>query len=214
MLLGDPRGMTAWQRLRERWSKERAAEERAKVFARAYNPLRLKPGNLVEIGPDTYEVQTVLWYATPGSDPDYARYGLVHLEKRDPAVLEAMPESPDPHPEDDRLVLSLFQLQDELDLDEQLVDVLRHEDVLRHTEPDDRVVDWQKDFETDATVTVFSADDIVTTEVATFNYFALDASGERYLTVEVAPEEGWMSFFRGKRLERHEVLALGTAPSR
>jgi hypothetical protein len=210
LLLGDPRGMTAWQRWRERWKKESAAEQREKAFARAYNPLRLKPGNLVEIGPDSYEVQTVFWYATPGDDPDYARYGLVHLEKRDTAVLEAMPESPD----DDRLVLSLFEVADELELDEQLLEVLRHEDVLRHTDPGDHVIDWHKDFETEATLTVFSADEVVETEIATFNYFVEDDTGERYLTVEVAPEEGWMSFFRGRRLERDQVLALGTVPSR
>ncbi len=214
LLLGDAKGKTAWQRLRDGWRRERAEEERSRAFARAYNPLGLEPSNLVEVAGETYEVETVLCYHTPGDDPDFTRYGLKHLHTSKPLLLEAMPEG-----RPGSLVLSLFELADELTLDRELLLTLENEDVLRHTEPTaqgEEVIDYQKDFQTDAELTMFSATEHVLTEVVAFSYFRPPAgeAEERYLSVEVAPEEGWMSFLRGRRIAARDVLALGTAQSK
>ena len=86
VLLGKAGGRTLWQRMRDGWRKGKAAEEWKVQFGRAFNPLRLKPGDLVEIGfvdARTFEVETVLWFRTPEGDPDYVRYGMKDLERGD-----------------------------------------------------------------------------------------------------------------------------------
>ena len=210
LVLGKPQGRTAWQRLKDKWQKEKADERYAAAFAEAYNPLGLKPGDLVETGfLDTraLEVETVLWYRTPKGDPDIVRYGLKDLESGALSLLEVLAGGPE-----DALVHSLFELVDEMDLDRQLLDVLENEDSLQHTTHGDQTVaiDYEKDFVTDATLTVFQATESATFSVTTFNYCHETEEGESYLTVEVIADSGWMNFYLGRRLEGTDVSAMGT----
>lgn len=216
LVLGNPQGKTAWQRLKDKWQKEKAGERYASAFAEAYNPLGLKPGDLVETGfLDTraLEVETVLWYRTPKGDPDIVRYGLKDLESGELSLLEVLAGGPE-----EGLVHSLFELIDEMDLDRQLLDVLENEDSLQHTTQGDGgqavAIDYEKDFVTDATLTVFQATESATFSVTTFNYCHETEEGESYLTVEVIADSGWMNFYLGRRLEGTDVSAMGTvAPS-
>jgi hypothetical protein len=214
ILLGNARGMTAWDRLRRRWQREKAAEERERAFARAFNPLHMKPGDLVEIEGETWEVEALLWFHTPKGSPDYVRYSAKHMQTGALCLLEAIPEG---RGDDDRLVLSRFELVDELDWDEELLDVLQHEDVLRHAEVvdgEEAAVDYRKDFETDAELTFFTAEDHAVADVTTFNYFHEGPDGESYLAVDASPEQRSLCFYRGRRIEPAAILALGTAGAR
>ena len=214
LVLGNPQGRTAWQRLKDRWQKEKDGERYAAAFAGAFNPLGLKPGDLVEIGfldSRALQVETVLWYRTPKGDPDIVRYGLKDLESGALSLLEVLAGG-----SDNELVHSLFELVDEMDLDRQLLEVLEHEDSLQHTTDGDQAVamDYDKDFVTDATLTVFQATELAEFSVTTFNYCHEAEESESYLTVEVIADSGWMNFYLGRRLEGTDVSAMGTvAPS-
>jgi hypothetical protein len=212
LMLGNPRGRTAWQMLKDKWQKEKAAERYATTFAKAYNPLSLKPGDLVELGfvdSRSLTVETVLWYQTAAGEPDIARYGLKDLESGALSLLEAVAGGPD-----DELVHSLFEFIDEMELDPQLLDVLEHEDSLRHTVEGEGghpvELDYDKDFVTDATLTVFQATESTTFLVTTFNYCHGTDEGESYLTVEVIADSAWMNFYLGQRLAQTDVAAMGT----
>lgn len=214
ILLGNPQGKTAWQRLRDGWKKDRERENYERAFARAANPLGLKPGDLVEVGFEdrrSYRVETVLWFHTPTEDPDYTRYGMKDLEAGNLALLEVLPGEAGAH------LYSLFELVDEIDLDLDLLAVLEDEDTLRHTvETDDGgtfEVDYEKDFVTEAELSVFAKEERTIVHVLTFNYGIETDGGEEYLTVEVVEEAEAMNFYRGRKLEETDVVAMGTVGS-
>lgn len=222
LFLGNPQGKTAWQHLKSRWAGARQQQVWSTAFARITNPLNLKPGDLVEIGfmdKVGWNVETVLFFRTPDGDPDYIRYALQRIGQTELAMLEVMPGGDEGEPN----TLSLFSLIDEFELDEQLLEVLDAEDVLRRTDVDAQgrqvEIDYQKDFVTEATVEIFSKDEVRKVRVFTYNYFTpapADASpdepqGEGYLCVEVVEDARWMNFYKGRRLDTSDVLALGTA---
>jgi hypothetical protein len=211
ILLGNPQGKTAWQRLRDGWKKDRELENYERAFARASNPLRLKPGDLVELGFEdrrSYTVETVLWFHTPTEDPDYTRYGMKDLETGHLALLEVLPG------ESGRLLYALFELVDEIDLDLDLLAVLEDEDTLRHTVETDEgetlEVDYEKDFATQAELSVFAKEELTKVQVLSFNYCIETEGGEQYLSVEVVEEAEAMNFYRGRKLDETDVVAMGT----
>jgi hypothetical protein len=215
ILLGNPQGKTAWRRLRDGWKKDRERENYERAFALASNPLGLKPGDLVEVGFEdrrTYTVETVLWFHTPTDDPDYTRYAMKDLETGRLALLEVLPG------EAGTLLYSLFELVDEIDLDLDLLAVLEDEDTLRHTvETDDGEtleVDYEKDFVTQAELSVFAKEELTCVQVLSFNYCVETEGGEQYLCVEVVEEAEAMNFYRGRKLAETDVVAMGTVGTR
>jgi hypothetical protein len=215
ILLGNPQGKTAWRRLRDGWKKDKERENYERAFALASNPLGLKPGDLVEVGFEdqrSYTVETVLWFHTPTDDPDYMRYGMKDLESGQLALLEVLPG------EAGTLLYSLFELVDEIDLDLDLLEVLEDEDTLRHTvETDDGEtleVDYEKDFVTQAELSVFAKEELTKVQVLSFNYCVETEGGEQYLCVEVVEEAEAMNFYRGRKLAETDVVAMGTVETR
>jgi hypothetical protein len=215
ILLGNPQGKTAWRRLRDGWKKDRERENYERAFALASNPLGLKPGDLVEVGFEdrrSYTVETVLWFRTPTEDPDYTRYGMKDLESGQLALLEVLPG------EAGTLLYSLFELVDEIDLDLDLLEVLEDEDTLRHTvETDDGEtleVDYEKDFVTQAELSVFAKEELTCVQVLSFNYCVETEGGEQYLCVEVVEEAEAINFYRGRKLAETDVVAMGTVGTR
>ena len=214
VMLGDPKGKTAWQRLRDSWSEGRARDGWLRAFAKAYNPLGLQPGDLVELGfldQTGFEVEMVLWFQTAAGDPNYVRYGLKRLESNDVALLEVMPGVGD-----EPRTCSLFELVDDFVLDDRLLAVLDEEEVLQRTIADgdgsEVELEFEKEFVSDARVSIFGAEDQHRdVRVFTYNYFRGDEQGEQYLTVEVVEEAEWMNFYLGRRVAETDILALGTA---
>ncbi len=214
VMLGDPKGQTAWQRLKTGWARSRAKETWERQIGRAYNPLGLLPEDVVEIGfleQTGFTVDMVLWFHSPHGDPDYVRYGLKRMEANDVVLLEVMPGvGSEPR------TVSLFELVDDSPLDENLLDVLDEEETLRRTiETDDgqaNDIDFAKEFVSEAQVRIFGADwEHRQARVFTYNYFREDEQGEHYLAVEVVEQAEWMNFYLGKRVDEADILALGTA---
>lgn len=213
VMLGDPKGKSVWRRLRDGWSESRAHEAWQRAFAKVYNPLGLKPGDLVEVGfldQTGFEVEMVLWFQTGGGDPDYVRYGLKRLESNEVALLEVMPGVGD-----EARICSLFELVDDFVLDERLLAVLDDEEVLQRTVADvdgvERDLAFAKEFISEARVSIFgSGDQNRDVHVFTYNYFREDEQGDQYLTVEVVDDAEWMNFYLGRRIGETDILALGT----
>ena len=214
VMLGDPKGKSAWRRLKDSWAEGRARDSWSRGFAKVYNPLGLKPGDLVELGfleQTGFEVEMVLFFQTPAGDPNYVRYGLKRLESNDVALLEVMPgvgEEP--------RTCSLFELVDDFVLDDRLLAVLDEEEVLQRSVADgdgaEVELDFEKEFVSDARVSIFGAEDQHRdVQVFTYNYFRQDEQGEQYLSVEVVEQAEWMNFYLGRRVEENDILALGTA---
>ncbi len=214
IMLGDSKGKTAWQRLKEGWNQSRAEETWNKKFRRAYNPLGLRPGDVVEVGfleQTGFVVDMVLWFHSPHGDPDYVHYGLKRMEASDVVLLEVMPGvGTEPR------TVSLFELVDDFALDEQLLDVLDEEEVLQRTvdQGDGQAaeMDFAKEFVSEALVRIFAEDnEHREAKVFTYNYYREDEQGEHYLAVEVVEQAEWMNFYLGKRIDEADVLTLGTA---
>lgn len=214
VMLGAPKGKTAWQRLKSGWAESRAAETWQRGFSKAYNPLGLRPGDVVEIGfleQTGFEVDMVLWFQSSAGDPDYVRYGLKRMGSSEVALLEVMPGGAG-----EPRTCSLFELVEDFSLDERLLAVLDEEEVLQRTVVDNNgqeiELDFEKEFVSDAKVSIFGPDnqhrDV---RVFTYNYYREDEEGEHYLSVEVVDKAEWMNFYLGKRVEETDVLALGTA---
>jgi hypothetical protein len=92
--------------------------------------------------------------------------------------------------------------------------VLEDEDTLRHTvETDDGEtleVDYEKDFVTQAELSVFAKEELTCVQVLSFNYCVETEGGEQYLCVEVVEEAEAMNFYRGRKLAETDVVAMGT----
>jgi hypothetical protein len=212
-LLGKATGRTGWQKIKSGWQASKDREAWQRKFHKAYNPLSLGHGDLVEIGftdRESFEVQTILWFQTPAGEPDYVRYALKHMGSGELSLLEVIPDG-----SDGELIHALFELVDEFELDERLIEMMEKEDTLRQTVEDadgkEVVLDYQKDFVVEAQVELFDKETARTLELLTVNYCIEQTDGqEAYLAVEVNDTEEWMSFYRGKRIKETDITSYGS----
>ena len=218
IILGRSGGKSAWQHLKDKWAAGRAEERWNKAFARAYNPLGLQPGDLVELSPeltggevgddDSYEVDSVIWYATPEGSPDIVRYGLSPMIGGEAGMLlEVMPgEGPG------ELLHGLFRLQEDIELDDDVVGALEA-DTLTY-DAGDGPVDFAKDFETEATITAFGKEHALT-EIGAWLFNFYDPDDETsYVSVDAfdAPIES-ASIHLGRGVDGAAIRSYGTVRS-
>ena len=213
IFLGNEQGDTAWQKFKGKWKQSRDAEKVNSELKKAYNPLKVRPGDIVELGlvdKSSYEIETLVWYQTAEGDPDYIRYALKDLQTSKLSLLEVMDDT-----EMGGLTYAIFQLKDEFDLDEKLIDVIENEDFLQHAVVSDSgeetVCDYAKDFIAEATIHLITKTDFSSYQVTSANYFLEhENQAETYLTIEVIEENEWMSIYEGKKIKSVEVSAIGS----
>ena len=207
-LKGNPKGKTAWEHLQDWWSgdddKEQAPPHPLKG---RFNPLKLSLGETVEVSapkPTAYEVKGVLCFEPLGAGERATRYELKGT--RPPLALEVLEGSDGEGSE----LYTLYQLVDELPLDEELVKICQNDPDLTHSldEGEGEVsTTYHKDASARARVLLYDTDGRGQAELEGFYYTS--ASGDRFLTVEVWRDQGWMRFYVGRELRAGQVMSLG-----
>ncbi len=207
--LGKTGGKTGWQHLKDRWAASRAEDKWQREFPKAYNPLGIKPGDLVDIGltdEQSYEVDTVIWYHTPDGLPDIVRYGLQPLiGDGTPRLLEVMPgDGPG------ELLHSLFEGTEDMLLDDDIVAQLEADAMDYDFE--DGPVEVEKDFETESTVMAFGKE-FALTELAAFTYSFFAVHDENlYLSVDALDEpHNTASIYVGRSIDPAQLTIHGIA---
>ncbi len=207
-ILGKRNGQTAYEKLKNNWQQNKRQENWQQQFQKAYNPLKLNLNDIFELGsvdPKPFRVKKLFWYETPSQQPDYCRYELHPMEEEgsSPYLLEVMPEGTQK-----LLIYSHFQLVDEFEMDERLIQIIEEEETLDHTRPQksgsDLEITYDKDFTTAATLHTFQDQNYDFEEIYCVNYFA-QLEKEVFLTVEISEIKQWMSFFEGEKLRSIEI---------
>ena len=208
LLLGNKRGKTGWQRLKDRWAAGKAEDKWEEALADAFNPLGLKPGDLVDLGvsgDESYEVELFCCYRTPDGAPNFARYSLRPLiGDGDALVLEAMPSG-----ELGELIYALFQHDRDVPLDDDAVAMLEAATLVYERETGE--VEHHKDFETEAKISVLGKDhELQMFDAFCFNFF--DPQNEQsYLAVDALDHpHNTAHVYVGRAIDGAEVEAIGT----
>ena len=210
LMLGKSGGKTGWQHLKDRWNSAKQQERYDELLAKLPNPLGLQPGDLVDIGwadKDSYEVELLCAYVTPGEDPDFTRYSLRPLiGDGDGCVLEAMPSG-----EHGELLFSLLEREDDVPLDDETVAMLE-DDVLFYPRRG-RETEHHKDFEVEVKITVLAADKSSREFGAfCFNFFEAEDDNS-YVAIDALDHPvNTAHVYVGKAVDEGMVDATGTAP--
>jgi|GEM_PF-2705468 len=209
LVVGRSSGKSAWQHLKDKWASSRAEDRWQEAFKRAYNPLGLRPGDLVDMGltgDESYEVDSVIWYATPAGSPDFTRYGLRPLIGDGyPKLLEAM-EGDGPG----EVIHAIFEPIEDLPLDDELIELLEGAEIPHENEHGQQLV-YVKDFQTEADVHAFGKDWALT-RLATFTFNFYDPDDEQaYVSVDALDEpHNTASAYEGRAIDAAEINAIGT----
>ena len=205
---GDPKGKTGWELLQGWWHGAPPPEP----IARLPNPLRLRPGEEVELSlgrAKRWETEGLFAFFD-GTRPLNTRYELARGAER--IFLEDYPLEGS-----ERGWLQL-DLVEEFELDEGLLEICEQDESLDHTcydeeRGEDEVICYYKEAagRYQALYLERGTQEPVSAEVLHFHYFSEEH--RRYLTVEVWPDERWMRFFVGRDYPERAIMAFGTAPA-
>lgn len=210
-LLGDPKGKTVWQIIKERWSSDQEAEDLEKEFAKLVNPLSLSWDRKVELAdfPDEIFDVVALIDCRPRdgvseNDTRPIRYLLNQVAGDRELVLEAIKQN-------EEVLYTLFAAADEFGFDEAFFDILENEPTLRQTiegEAGPMEMDYQKEFSAELKLVALSAEGITTTRVKSFSYIRRSAEEEEeeaYALVEVNDSDGWTTIYIGYPLDPENI---------
>ena len=211
MIRGNDEGKTGWEHIKSWWSGEDDKRPTHPLKGQ-FNPLNLDLKQMIELSnprSKAYEIDGVLCFEPIGAGERATRYELKGT--RPPQVLEVLEQG-----ESGSELYTLYELVDELELDEELLRVCREDDDLKHSlDEGDGAGEvestYLKDASARARVLIHDVEGSSRGEVEGFYYTA--ESGDRFLTVEVWRAERWMRFYVGRELRSSQVMSLGTGLS-
>ena len=201
LLKEPPQGKTGWEHLKSWWRGDSKAPPMKDVLRSRYNPLNLSIGDMVELRtpkPEAYEVEAILCFEPEDGGGRATRYEF--KETYPTVALEILEDSSGP-------LYTLYELDDEFDVDHSLIEVCEQDDYLERTKEEVRQK-FNKDIEQRARVLV--VDRTHTERIDMYGFYYSSDDGQRFVTVEVWPDSQWMRIYMGRNLRATEVKALGT----
>lgn len=208
--LGRSGGKSLFQKWKEGWNKNRNQEVWSGDFDRVFNPLGLKPGQLVDLPNGSFKVESILAFQSAEGDI-LTRYSLAALEENAFFYLEAMKEGAH------GVSYALFELADEFELDQNFIRGLQDVDYINHDlgesleAGDEPRTVYDKEFERHYRMQNFSKEAMHETDCHMFGYFRKLGDGkEEFLSVDIFNAEGWISIFRGFQMRAPDIEAFGS----
>jgi hypothetical protein len=206
---GNPEGKTAWEHVKGWFSGDDERQKPQHPLKGRFNPLNIDLGQMVELSTPkakAYEVDGVLCFEPIGAGERATRYELKGT--RPPSVLELLDQG-----ETGAELYTLYELADEFELDEELIEVCRNDDDLKHFRDEgdgagEVETRYLKDAISRSRALIHDEEGSSRAEVEGFYYSS--ESGDRFLTVEVWRAERWMRFYVGRELRSAQVMSLGT----
>lgn len=212
MILGDPKGQTAFQKMRAKWDDERVQEEIQKAFSDIANPLNLKWGDKLQIfdfADVLLEVGAVESCEIEGASPDdpkMVRYHLREVEGDHELHIEAICVKDD-------VELALFEVAEEFEFDEELTKIIDSESTLRQSFEDEEGpahIDYEKENDFNLKIRGFHEQGVFEAQMRVIAYFYENENGEEeYLSVEINDQDGWTTLFLGRPMTASEITSYG-----
>ena len=214
MILGDPEGQTAFQKMKSKWDSARIEEELQKSFASIPNPLSIKWGDKLEIfGVEDVLLQVgavehCLLEGSEPDDPQMVRYHLKEVGGDHELHIEAIING-------EEVEYALFEIAEEFEFDEELADVLDKEDTLRQSFEDDEgqpaFVDYDKENDFNMEIKGFHSEGQFSARLRVVAYFCENEAGEEeFLSVEISDKDGWTTIYLGRPLQASEITSFGS----
>jgi hypothetical protein len=198
LFLGNSQGKTAWQLLRERFIGVTSIA----------NPLGLQLGDILEIhkaDTHSFRCESIMYYRNESHREQWLRLGIKDLSSGTVFLLEIAPDG------NESYFYTLFRLVDEIEWDDDLIEIIKHENILRFTH-ENTIKDYEKDFVVNCVIEIVRKDKRHRLRsVVSANYvFQSSNSEEEYLSIDVVRDQNRITFYRGEKLEASDITAYGT----
>jgi len=213
MILGDPNGQTAFQKMKAKWDDARVQEELQLAFSTIANPLNLKWGDKLEIFGfedvllEVGAVENCLIEGAEAKDAKMVRYHLREVGGDHELHIEAICNG-------DEVEYALFEIAEEFEFDEGLTQIIDTEDVLRQSFEDDHgkpgYIDYEKENDFAMELEGFHEEGTFKTRMRVIAYFYENPDGdEEYLSVEINDSDGWTTLYLGRAIMASEITSFG-----
>jgi hypothetical protein len=206
IVIGKTEGQTLLERMLGGKENKGSSPE-----ATIYNPLQLAIKDMVELTFEeagTYEVYKIVAYTTRLDTKTYnsTRYFLrdtVAIGEIEPLVLEIMESKQPDVPEQ-----FLFHITEEFEYDEEFVELLEDEIFIITDEVEGESVEleYEKTFHVTSKLEVIEDDRHMNSgKVEVWNYEREEEMETHYLVIEVDADNGWTTFYEGRKLLEGEL---------
>jgi hypothetical protein len=208
LIKGNTQGKTGWEHIKSWWSEDDQKPDLKALLKRQFNPLGLFLGDMVEISDLTqkentaHEIENIICFQPVHGGDKVTRYEFKNTQS---SCLEALESS-------EGVLYTLYHLDDEFEVDDQLVRVCEEDDYMEHTQQDEKdqktVIRYLKDAVVESRAIIFSENQYYQVDVFGFYYSNEDESS--FLTVETWIDARWMRFYVGKNINHRQILSLGS----